>query len=133
GTAGGLRSDHVYSIFADREGVIWFGTARGVCRFDPQSPRSESVGDNTATNFVRTLYLTANNLLVSGTNRGLFLYDSSGTSWRPLGTLPRTVIYSIVEDKRGRLLVGSASGLFVADRQITQEAGEDAEFSRLEA
>ena len=133
GTAGGLRSDHVYSIFADREGVIWFGTDRGVCRFDPQSPRSESVGDNAATNFVRTLYLTANNLLVSGTNRGLFLYDSSSTSWRPLGTLPRTVIYSIVEDKRGRLLVGSASGLFVADRQITQEAGEDAAFSRIEA
>ena len=32
GTAGGLRSDHVYAIFADREGVIWFGTDRGVCR-----------------------------------------------------------------------------------------------------
>ena len=24
GTAGELRSDHVYAIFADREGVIWF-------------------------------------------------------------------------------------------------------------
>src|SRR5205085_8395036 len=32
GTAGGLRSDHVYAIFVDREGVIWFGTDRGVCR-----------------------------------------------------------------------------------------------------
>ena len=40
GTAGGLRSDHVYAIFADREGVIWFGTDRGVCRYDPHAPRS---------------------------------------------------------------------------------------------
>ena len=44
GTAGGLRSDHVYAIFADREGVIWFGTDRGVCRYDPHAARVETVG-----------------------------------------------------------------------------------------
>ena len=56
GTAGGLRSDHVYAIFADREGVIWFGTDRGVCRYDPHAPRVESVGDNGETNFIRSLF-----------------------------------------------------------------------------
>ena len=58
GTAGGLRSDHVYSIFVDREGVVWFGTDRGVCRFDPQAPRVESIGGSAESNFVRTLYQT---------------------------------------------------------------------------
>ena len=43
GTAGGLRSDHVYAIFLDREGVIWFGTDRGVCRFDAQAPRLKAL------------------------------------------------------------------------------------------
>jgi signal transduction histidine kinase/ligand-binding sensor domain-containing protein len=133
GTAGGLRSDHVYSIFPDSEGVIWFGTDRGVCRFDPQSPRSESVGDNTASNFVRTLHLTSNGLLLSGTNRGLFLYNNATESWRPIGNLARSIIYAIVQDKRGRLLVGSASGLFISDRPITNDAGEETSFTRIEA
>lgn len=133
GTAGGLRSDHVYSIFPDREGVIWFGTDRGVCRFDPQSPRSESVGDNAASNFVRTLHLTSNGILLSGTNRGLFLYNQTAESWRPIGNLARSIIYSIVQDKRGRLLVGSASGLFVSDRPVGYDSGEDSTFTRLEA
>src|SRR4029453_10465724 len=56
GTAGGLRSDHVSAIFADREGVIWFGTDRGVCRYDPHAPRVESVGYNSDTDFIRSLY-----------------------------------------------------------------------------
>jgi len=33
----GLRSDHVYAIFVDREEVVWFGTDRGVSRFDPHA------------------------------------------------------------------------------------------------
>ena len=133
GTACGLRSDHVYSIFPDREGVIWFGTDRGVCGFDPQSARSESVGDSSASNFVRTLHLTSNGLLLSGTNRGLFLYNQTAESWRPIGNLARSIIYSIVEDKRGRLLVGSASGLFVFDRPVGDNSGEDSTFTRIEA
>ena len=33
----GLRSDHVYAIFPDREGDIWFRIDRGVCRYDARS------------------------------------------------------------------------------------------------
>ena len=81
GTAGGLRSDHVYAIFVDREGVIWFGTDRGVCRFDPHAPRVESVGDNSDTNFIRSLYQTSNGRTLAGTNRGLYVYDDETSSW----------------------------------------------------
>ena len=133
GTAGGLRSDHIYSIFPDSEGVIWFGTDRGVCRFDPQSPRSENVGDNPLTNFVRTLYLTTNGVLLAGTNRGLFVYNQSNESWAAVGNIPRSVIYSIAQDKRSRLLVGSASGLYITDHQLDESAGEEITFGRLEA
>ncbi|MDT7603398.1 MAG: hypothetical protein QOF61_1395, partial [Acidobacteriota bacterium] len=57
-TAGGLRSNRVFSVFTDREGVVWFGTDRGVCRYDPQSPRAEQIGADAASNFVRALYRT---------------------------------------------------------------------------
>ena len=32
-TAGGLRSNNIFTVFVDRENVVWFGTDRGVCRF----------------------------------------------------------------------------------------------------
>ncbi len=51
GTAGGLRSDHVYAIFADREGVIWFGTDRGVCR----SIHTRRASSQSATTPIQTL------------------------------------------------------------------------------
>lgn len=132
GTSGGLRSDHVYAIFPDREGVIWFGTDRGVCRFDPQSPRSESVGDNAGSNFVRTLYRSSSGALYSGTNRGLYLYNEENDSWQALENLGRIIIYAIGQDKRGRLLIGSASGFYVEDQALNDGTAE-LTFTRVEA
>ena len=90
GTAGGLRSDHVYAIFQDREGVIWFGTDRGVCRYDPNAARVEAVGNSPESNFVRTLYQTTSGHLLAGTNRGLFVYNKSLSVWNPVAALART-------------------------------------------
>ncbi len=70
GTAGGLRSDQIYAVYIDREDVVWFGTDRGVCRFDPNAPRVETVGDNAESNFIRTLHQTSDGRLLAGTNRG---------------------------------------------------------------
>ena len=131
GTAGGLRSDHVYVIFPDREGVIWFGTDRGVCRYDPRAPRVESVGDNPESNFVRALYQTAGGRILAGTNRGLFVYDTENFAWKPVAELSRNIIYAITEDKSGRLLVGSASGFYVAQKQADRL--EEQTFTRVEA
>ena len=131
GTAGGLRSDHVYAIFADREGVIWFGTDRGVCRYDPHAPRVESVGDNSDTNFIRSLYQASSGRTIAGTNRGLFVYDEETSNWNPVSALGRNIIYAIAEDKSQRLLVASASGFYVAPRQSVPL--EEQVFTRVEA
>ncbi len=131
GTAGGLRSDHVYTIFQDREDVIWFGTDRGVCRFDPNAVRVETIGDIAESNFVRTFFQTSEGQLLAGTNRGLFVYDSSSSGWNSVAALARNIIYSVAEDNRGRLLVGSASGFFVSSR-LSKDLG-DLSFTRVEA
>ncbi len=133
GTAGGLRSDHVYAIFQDREEVIWFGTDRGVCRYDPNAARVESVGDNPESNFIRTLYQTSKGHLLAGTNRGLFMYDASSSEWNPVGGLARNIIYSIDEDNTGRLLVGSASGFYVGSKLSSDAKLESQTFNRVEA
>lgn len=131
GTAGGLRSDHVYAIFPDREGVIWFGTDRGVCRFDPQAPRVESIGENSESNFVRSLFQSTNGRIVAGTNRGLFVYDDETAAWLNLPGMGSNIIYDIAEDQNPRLLVASVSGFYVAPRQ--QVNYEEQVFTRLDA
>ena len=116
GTAGGLRSDQIYSINVDREGVIWFGTDRGVCRFDPRSPRNERLAEDAQSNFVRALYRTKDGALLCGTNRGLFIREERGAnaaSWRQVAELERQSVYAIAEDAAGRLLVGASGGLHV--------------------
>jgi signal transduction histidine kinase len=111
-TAGGLRSDHVYAIFVDREEVVWFGTDRGVCRYDPHAPRVENVSTVAESNFVRTLFQTSNGRLLAGTNRGLFTYDKQAGAWTPLNELQQTPVYAITEDRSGRILVGAGNGLY---------------------
>ena len=132
GTAGGLRSDHVYAIFQDREEVIWFGTDRGVCRYDPNAPRVEQVGGNSQSNFVRVLYQTSDGYLLCGTNQGLFVYDQTAAVWRPVGNLSKNVIYALAEDASGHLLVGAAGGFYAGQRSTPGAGIKDEKFNRLE-
>lgn len=131
GTAGGLRSDHVFAIFPDREGVIWFGTDRGVCRYDPHAPRVESIGDNSESNFIRTLFQTKSGHTLAGSNRGLFVYDNNTQVWKIVTELGRNIIYAIAEDRQERLMVASASGFYVAQKPTNNI--ETLTFNRLEA
>ncbi len=121
GTAGGLRSDSIYSIFVDREDVVWFGTDRGVCRYDPYALRVETINDNPESNFVRALWqATKGGRLFCGTNRGLFVRDNVNRSWQSVNELAQKTVYAIAEDADGRLLVGSASGLYQSDEPLDE-------------
>jgi signal transduction histidine kinase/ligand-binding sensor domain-containing protein len=113
GTAGGLRSDRVNAVFVDREGVVWFGTNRGVCRYDPQGVRVEQLSEENEGNFVRSLHRTASGRLLVGTNRGLFVRDEGATAWRAIPEVAGKTVYAVAEDPRGRLLVGTSAGLYV--------------------
>jgi signal transduction histidine kinase/ligand-binding sensor domain-containing protein len=113
GTAGGLRSDTVNAIFVDREGVVWFGTPRGVCRYDPRGVRVEQLSQETESNFIRTLYRTPSGRLLAGTSRGLFARDEAGGAWREVAEVAGKTVYAVAEDSRGLLLVGTNAGLFV--------------------
>jgi signal transduction histidine kinase len=124
GTAGGLRSDHIYSIFIDREDVIWFGTDKGVCRYDPHALRVENISDERESNFARTIYQTSDGRLLCGTNNGLFIQDEAGQPWRPLSELAHKIIYAIAEAPDGRLLIGTANGLYTGSVENNAPARE---------
>ena len=104
-TSGGLRSNTVYSLFTDREGVIWIGTNRGVSRFDRLGPRQQVVSDIPNSNFIRTLFRTTGGTIYAGSNRGLFVQN--GDKWIPVAAYANRAIYALSEDASGKLLVGS--------------------------
>jgi len=116
-TGGGLLSNHIYSVFIDREGVAWFGTDRGVCRYDPRALRVEAISADTESNFVRALFRSSDGTLWSGTNRGLLARKDS--IWQEVPDLKGKVVHSIAGDSSGRLLVGTASGLFEGQKLST--------------
>lgn len=126
-TAGGLRSNEVYAIAVDPEGVVWFGTDRGVCRYDPQSLALETISAASESNFVRALHRTRDGRLWSGTQRGLRVRDSG--IWQAIPELAARTVHAVAEDKDGRVLVGATGGLFVQDRIV---AGGDF-FTRIES
>lgn len=113
-TAGGLRSNHINTLFRDRGGVVWFGTDRGVCRYDRNSFRASSISDNAQSNFVRTLLATNAGAIWCGTNHGLFLQPASAEfgSWAESSELKGRSVYALIEDAAGTVWVGSNSGLF---------------------
>jgi streptogramin lyase/two-component sensor histidine kinase len=117
-TAGGLRSNTINTLLVDREGVLWIGTNRGVCRYDAASPFNQIFSDDSNVNFVRTIFHSNDGHIFAGTNRGLFLADNN--SWLETGHFSQKAIYTVGEDTNKQLLIGTPNGLFGFDgKQIS--------------
>jgi signal transduction histidine kinase/ligand-binding sensor domain-containing protein len=123
-TSGGLRSDSIYAVFVDRERVVWFGTDKGVCRYDPRALRVEMISDERESNFVRSLFKASDGRLMAGTTRGLFIFDTATKTWQAVERLSRNTVYAITEDRDGRLLIGTSTGLYASDAQARDVKGK---------
>jgi len=126
GTGGALRSDHIFGIFIDSEEVVWFATDKGVCRYDPNAMRAESISEDGNANYVRAVARTSRGHLLAGTNAGLYLNDGA-KKWTPIPEIGRRIIYGFGEEGSGRVLVATASGLFASSRD------SDSTFTRIPA
>ncbi|MGE3466552.1 MAG: two-component regulator propeller domain-containing protein [Pyrinomonadaceae bacterium] len=110
-TSGGLRSDTIFTLFTDREGVIWIGTNRGVSRFDRAGPFHEHISDIPNSDFIRTIYQVPDSETVyAGSNRGLF--TRRGDRWVEIPAFRNKVIYAIRKRYQASIVVGTTDGLF---------------------
>ncbi|NOT58703.1 MAG: hypothetical protein HOP19_00590 [Acidobacteria bacterium] len=114
-TGGGLRSNRINTLYRDREGIVWFGTDRGVCRYDREGFRAATLSENGNSNFVRALLAATNGDTWCATNRGLFRLPAGADlgPWQPIAAIETRSVYALWEDAKHNIWVGTNSGLFV--------------------
>ncbi len=120
-TAGGLRSDHINAIYRDGEGVVWFGTDRGVCRYDRESFRAAILSSDANSNFVRDLLQSSSGDLWCGTNRGLFKMNSTVEQnfAAAVAEIQTRSVYALFEDQSGSVWAGTSNGLFAKSKDAS--------------
>lgn len=112
-TSGGLRSNTIFTIFTDREGVVWIGTNRGVSRFDRLGASQTTVSDIPNSNFIRTIYLAPveGEVFYAGSNRGLFR-NNADDKWIEVPALRNRSVFAVHARNGSSLMIGASDGLY---------------------
>lgn len=130
-----VGSSHITAITQTRDGLLWVGTAHGLCSYDGyrfvpkettemQESRSETNGNGLASSEVTSLLADERGRLWVGTAHGLLLHDRAEDRFRPVAfadsLAPRVSLLTVQPD--GQLLAGTAGyGFFLVDT-LTLEA-----------
>jgi ligand-binding sensor domain-containing protein len=112
-----LPSKNVQAVFQDSEGWMWFGTDKGIARFNgtdfksssaPATPYDEVAGED-----VRAIAEDATGVMWFGTPRGIRRVTKSGEDNGAM--LSGRDVRSLFVDARGSVWVATAEGLFRID------------------
>ena len=117
----GLVTNEVTRIFQDREGYLWFGTVRGVSRYDGQGFVNFTTQDGLANNTVVAICQDREGALWFGTYGGASRYDPptsgsalrSGQAWTTFTIedgLAGNNVQAIILDRGGSLWFGARDG-----------------------
>ncbi|ULC60361.1 ATP-binding protein [Flaviramulus sp. BrNp1-15] len=121
-----LLSNHVNTVIEDSKGGIWFGTEKGLCKFNTDTNQfisyTEQPTENQSTNSnsITCIYEDKNgNLWVGTFGNGLFLFDATEGKFNqiiPKETQISAFINAISELNPDKILIGtSGSGLLLVD------------------
>ncbi|HWB06717.1 MAG TPA: response regulator [Verrucomicrobiales bacterium] len=114
----------VNAIAASVNGVVWFGTTKGLFRSEnAEAPPVPVVKRGLLSGAVRSLLMDRSGLLWIGTENGVVRFD--GTAWSTLDQrdgLPGNVIYSIQQAGDGAIWFGTDRGLVRYRRKIEAPA-----------
>lgn len=114
----GLTTNSVVAIAQDENGFLWFGTPRGLNRFDGMKnkifSKTNPVYDNLYSNYINALLRDSKNRLWIGTNTGLNFYDEENDKFLrvKINAEDRSTIKKIFEDSKGIIWLGTTNGLF---------------------
>lgn len=120
-TKKGLSSNDVNSLLEDRKGRIWMGTwGGGVSVWDPKARKGQggfthfTEEEGLSDNFVGRCLMEdqEGNIWIGSPNRGVSVWDGAGfTYYSTKEGLSHNNVWSLFEDKRGDIWVGTEKGL----------------------
>ena len=108
----GLVGIPVRSIAVDRDGVKWFGTEKGLSRYDGRTWTTYTEENVLISDWVSCLAVDLDNVLWVGTERGLSSYN--GFEWTKYTTIDDKPIYrinNIVIDSTNSLWITTSKGV----------------------
>lgn len=123
----GLPNNNINAITKDDLGFIWIGTSDGLCRYEGPNEfkifqtKKPQIKGGLQSNNIRSLFLDSKNNLWIGTRLGgLTKYHQPSNTWTTyrndkenITSLANDEILVIIEDKKGRIWVGTEDGLSV--------------------
>lgn len=101
----GLPRSHVPSLFQDRQGNLWIGSAGGgVSRFDGKTFTTYSSKSGLVNNDINVIFQSSDSILWFGTNQGVSSFDGKKfLNFTRREGLCSDVIISIFEDRGGNI------------------------------
>ena len=114
-TQEGLPMHNVYTVYEDREGVIWVGTWGGLARYNHGSFSSFTKKDGLSSGLISALLEDRDGVLWVGTeDNGLNRFkDGRFTIFDESKGLASNAVFALYQDRSGKLWVGTAKGLQV--------------------
>ena len=115
----------VNAIIRDDRGFLWFGTSKGLCKYNGYEVRVFTIGTSPdiEQQIVTSMIRLDSSSLLLGTGMGLWTFDlttESTTRFPSTPEIPDTRINTIVEDADSTIWIGTNShGLFRCDRRAT--------------
>jgi signal transduction histidine kinase/ligand-binding sensor domain-containing protein len=98
----------VWTMYEDREGAFWFGTASGVVRYQNGTATRYTTNDGLAGDDTKVIISDAAGGLWLGSQGGLTHYkDGRFTSWREGDGLPGNTVRALKQDDDGALWIGT--------------------------
>lgn len=126
-TTSGLSNNSVNEIVKDQLGFIWIATNDGLCRYDGYHRIKvfKTDPEGLQSSNIRALHVDSKNNLWVGTRLGgLSRYDIEKDSWTTFlheeenaNSISNDEVLSILEDRKGRIWVGTENGLNVFDTE----------------
>ena len=110
-TDDGLLHNYVLSLYEDKGGTLWVGTAIGLCQYKDGKFITRTNDPGLPYAAVRTIYEDRKGDIWVGTSKGLSRFSNNKFTLFPTDKLANEAVMCVFEDSHGVLWVGTAGGV----------------------